>query len=95
MKFATFAHGGRDHIGIVDEATRLVHAIAAASGMLDLIERYDALKSGLKPEAPGFRSPRFSSRRRSRCRGATSSASARTIASTPGNSPNPASRPAR
>ena len=53
MKFATFAHDGRDQIGIVDEATGRVHPISAAEDMLELIRRYDALKSGLKPEGAG------------------------------------------
>jgi 2-keto-4-pentenoate hydratase/2-oxohepta-3-ene-1,7-dioic acid hydratase in catechol pathway len=53
MKFATFVHGGRDHIGIVDEAGARLHPISAAKDMLDLVERYEALKGELKPEGAG------------------------------------------
>jgi 2-keto-4-pentenoate hydratase/2-oxohepta-3-ene-1,7-dioic acid hydratase in catechol pathway len=44
MKFATFEHDGREQVGWV-EADR-VHPIDAAD-MLDLIVRYDAVRSGL------------------------------------------------
>jgi 2-keto-4-pentenoate hydratase/2-oxohepta-3-ene-1,7-dioic acid hydratase in catechol pathway len=54
MKFATFVHGGRDHIGIVDEAGARLHPISAAKDMLDLVERYEALKGELKPEGAGI-----------------------------------------
>jgi 2-keto-4-pentenoate hydratase/2-oxohepta-3-ene-1,7-dioic acid hydratase in catechol pathway len=54
MKFATFAQAGRDQIGLVDEAAGRVHPISAASDMLDLIERYDAMKGGFKPEGGGI-----------------------------------------
>jgi 2-keto-4-pentenoate hydratase/2-oxohepta-3-ene-1,7-dioic acid hydratase in catechol pathway len=54
MKFATFAHGGREQIGIVDEAAKRVHPLSAARDMLDLVERYGTLKSSLKPEGAGI-----------------------------------------
>jgi len=54
MKFATFVHGGRDHIGIVDEAGARLHPVSAAKDMLDLVERYEALKGELKPEGAGI-----------------------------------------
>ena len=54
MKFATFAHGGQDRIGIVDEAARRVFPISAAADILDLIARYDALRDGLKPDGSGI-----------------------------------------
>ena len=54
MKFATFAQGGRDQIGLVDEAAGRVHPVSAASDMLDLIGRYDALRDGLKPQGAGI-----------------------------------------
>jgi 2-keto-4-pentenoate hydratase/2-oxohepta-3-ene-1,7-dioic acid hydratase in catechol pathway len=54
MKFATFVHGGRDHIGIVDEAGARLHPVSAAKDMLDLVERYEALKGELQPEGSGI-----------------------------------------
>jgi 2-keto-4-pentenoate hydratase/2-oxohepta-3-ene-1,7-dioic acid hydratase in catechol pathway len=54
MKFATFVHGGRDHIGIIDEAGARLHPVSAAKDMLDLVERYEALKGELKPEGAGI-----------------------------------------
>jgi 2-keto-4-pentenoate hydratase/2-oxohepta-3-ene-1,7-dioic acid hydratase in catechol pathway len=54
MKFATFVHGGRDCIGIVDEAGPRLHPVSAAKDMLDLVERYEALKGELKPEGAGI-----------------------------------------
>jgi 2-keto-4-pentenoate hydratase/2-oxohepta-3-ene-1,7-dioic acid hydratase in catechol pathway len=54
MKFATFVHGGRDHIGVVDEAGARLHPVSAAKDMLDLVERYEALKGELKPEGAGI-----------------------------------------
>jgi 2-keto-4-pentenoate hydratase/2-oxohepta-3-ene-1,7-dioic acid hydratase in catechol pathway len=54
MKFATFVHGGRDHIGIIDEAGARLHPVSAAKDMLDLVERYEALKGELKPEGSGI-----------------------------------------
>ena len=54
MKFATFAHDGREQVGIVDERAGRVHPLAAARDMLDLIARYDALKSGLAPQGDGI-----------------------------------------
>jgi 2-keto-4-pentenoate hydratase/2-oxohepta-3-ene-1,7-dioic acid hydratase in catechol pathway len=54
MKFATFVHGGRDHIGIVDEAGARLHPVSAAKDMLGLVERYEALKGELKPEGAGI-----------------------------------------
>jgi 2-keto-4-pentenoate hydratase/2-oxohepta-3-ene-1,7-dioic acid hydratase in catechol pathway len=54
MKFATFVHGGRDHIGVVDEAGARLHPVSAAKDMLDLVERYEALKGELKPEGSGI-----------------------------------------
>ena len=35
MKFATFAHGGQDRIGLVDEAAGRVRPLSAAADMLD------------------------------------------------------------
>ncbi|MFL5169289.1 MAG: fumarylacetoacetate hydrolase family protein, partial [Microvirga sp.] len=54
MKFATFAHDGREQVGIVDEGAGRLHPLAAAGDMLDLIARYDALKSGLAPQGDGL-----------------------------------------
>src|SRR5215207_4443733 len=54
MKFATFAHDGREQVGIVDERAGRVHPLAAARDMLDLIARYDALRSGLAPPGDGI-----------------------------------------
>ena len=93
MKLATFTYRGRDHVGVVDDESRRLHPIPGASDMLDLIEHQDKLNRGLAPrDGVPFRT--FSSRRRSRFLGATSSASARTIASTPKSSRIPASKPA-
>ena len=54
MKFATFAHDGREQVGIVDARAGRVHPLAAARDMLDLIARYDALKRGLAPQGDGI-----------------------------------------
>jgi 2-keto-4-pentenoate hydratase/2-oxohepta-3-ene-1,7-dioic acid hydratase in catechol pathway len=54
MKFATFAHGRREQIGIVDEAAKRVYPLSAAKDMLDLVDRYGALKGSLKPEGAGI-----------------------------------------
>jgi 2-keto-4-pentenoate hydratase/2-oxohepta-3-ene-1,7-dioic acid hydratase in catechol pathway len=54
MKFATFAQGGRDQVGLVDEAAGRLHPISAATDMLDLVARWDALKGGLKPQGGGL-----------------------------------------
>jgi 2-keto-4-pentenoate hydratase/2-oxohepta-3-ene-1,7-dioic acid hydratase in catechol pathway len=53
MKFATFAQGGRDQVGLVDAAAGRVHPISAAD-MLDLIARWDVLKGSLKPQDGGI-----------------------------------------
>jgi 2-keto-4-pentenoate hydratase/2-oxohepta-3-ene-1,7-dioic acid hydratase in catechol pathway len=54
MKFATFAHGGRDQVGIVDEAAGRVRPVPAARDMIELIERYGTLRSGLAPQGGGI-----------------------------------------
>lgn len=51
MKFATFEDDGREQVGWV-EADR-VHSIEAAD-MLDLIARYDAVRSGLSERRRGI-----------------------------------------
>ena len=87
MKFATFAHDGREQVGIVDERAGRVHPLAAARDMLDLIERYDALKGGLAPQGDGIPLAEVAAQGADPARRrATSSASARTTASTPRNS---------
>jgi 2-keto-4-pentenoate hydratase/2-oxohepta-3-ene-1,7-dioic acid hydratase in catechol pathway len=53
MKFATFAQGGRDQVGLVDEAAGRLHPISAAD-MLDLIGRWDVLKGGIAPQGDGI-----------------------------------------
>jgi 2-keto-4-pentenoate hydratase/2-oxohepta-3-ene-1,7-dioic acid hydratase in catechol pathway len=52
MKLATFAHQGRDHVGLVHGER--VHPVSAATDMLDLIERFATLKAGLRPDGDGL-----------------------------------------
>ncbi|HEX8167951.1 MAG TPA: fumarylacetoacetate hydrolase family protein [Beijerinckiaceae bacterium] len=54
MKFATFAQGGQDRIGLVDEAAGRVRPVSAARDMIELIERYDGLKGGFAPQGGGI-----------------------------------------
>ena len=54
MKFATFAHGGRDQVGIIDEAAGRVRPVPAARDMIELIERYGTLRGGLAPQGGGI-----------------------------------------
>jgi 2-keto-4-pentenoate hydratase/2-oxohepta-3-ene-1,7-dioic acid hydratase in catechol pathway len=50
MKFASFSHKGSPHIGIVDVAAARVRPVSGVSGMVDLISRYDQIKSSLKSD---------------------------------------------
>ena len=52
MKLATFAHEGRDRIGLV--AGDRVHPVSGAADMLDLIARFGELKASLHPEGDGL-----------------------------------------
>lgn len=47
MKFATFSYQGSNHVGVVDEAAGRVRPVSGVADMVDLIARYDALKSSL------------------------------------------------
>jgi 2-keto-4-pentenoate hydratase/2-oxohepta-3-ene-1,7-dioic acid hydratase in catechol pathway len=47
MKFATFSYQGSNHVGVVDEAAGRVRPVGGVADMVDLIARYDALKSSL------------------------------------------------
>ena len=54
MKFATFAHAGREQVGIVDErAGRVIRSRRRATCSTSS-PRYDALKSGLAPQGDGI-----------------------------------------
>jgi 2-keto-4-pentenoate hydratase/2-oxohepta-3-ene-1,7-dioic acid hydratase in catechol pathway len=54
MKFASFVHRGKQQVGLVDEAGERVYPLASvAGGMLDLIERYEELRAGLRREGDG------------------------------------------
>ncbi|MBN9598152.1 MAG: fumarylacetoacetate hydrolase family protein [Afipia sp.] len=47
MKFATFSYQGSDHVGVVDASAGRVRPVSGVADMVDLIARYDALKSSL------------------------------------------------
>ena len=47
MKFATFSYQGSRHVGVVDDVAGRIRPVSGVSGMVDLIARYDALKSAL------------------------------------------------
>lgn len=51
MKFATFSYQGSNHVGVVDEAAGRVRPVSGVADMVDLIARYDALKSSLPTAA--------------------------------------------
>jgi 2-keto-4-pentenoate hydratase/2-oxohepta-3-ene-1,7-dioic acid hydratase in catechol pathway len=51
MKFASYSYQGSKHLGIVDSEAKTVRPIAGVTDMIDLIARYDALKSGLSSAA--------------------------------------------
>ena len=53
MKLATFEYQGQVRVGIVDEGSNTVHPVAAEN-MLDLIARWDALKSTLATPGAGI-----------------------------------------
>jgi 2-keto-4-pentenoate hydratase/2-oxohepta-3-ene-1,7-dioic acid hydratase in catechol pathway len=50
MKFASFSHKGSTHIGLVDASAGRVRPISGVTGMVDLIARFDQIKSSLKTD---------------------------------------------
>lgn len=48
MKFASFSYQGSTHVGVVDAAAGRVRPVSGITGMVDLIARYDEIKSSLK-----------------------------------------------
>lgn len=48
MKFASFSYQGSTHVGVVDAAAGRVRPVSGVAGMVDLIARYDIIKSSLK-----------------------------------------------
>jgi 2-keto-4-pentenoate hydratase/2-oxohepta-3-ene-1,7-dioic acid hydratase in catechol pathway len=53
MKFATFEHAGREQVGLVNEEAGTVHPVEAGD-MVDLISRFEELRSTIKPAAEGL-----------------------------------------
>jgi 2-keto-4-pentenoate hydratase/2-oxohepta-3-ene-1,7-dioic acid hydratase in catechol pathway len=47
MKFATFSYQGSHHVGLVDDVAGRIRPVRGVAGMVDLIARYDTLKSSL------------------------------------------------
>ncbi len=52
MKFASFSYKDSTHLGIVDSTAGSVRPIDGVNDMVDLVTRYDQLKSSLKTGAP-------------------------------------------
>ncbi len=52
MKFASFSYKDSIHLGIVDSTAGSVRPIDGVNDMVDLVTRYDQLKSSLKTGAP-------------------------------------------
>ncbi|MGL5164745.1 MAG: fumarylacetoacetate hydrolase family protein [Afipia sp.] len=52
MKFASFSYKDSTHLGIVDSTAGSVRPIDGVNDMVDLVARYDQLKSSLKTDAP-------------------------------------------
>lgn len=47
MKFATFSYQGSNHVGLVDDVAGRIRPVRGVADMVDLIARYDTLKSSL------------------------------------------------
>jgi 2-keto-4-pentenoate hydratase/2-oxohepta-3-ene-1,7-dioic acid hydratase in catechol pathway len=52
MKFASFSYKDSTYLGVVDSAAGSVRPIDGVTDMVDLVTRYDQLKSSLKTGAP-------------------------------------------
>src|ERR1700694_2527385 len=52
MKFSTFTHYGRDHVGMVDVAHQSLRPIEGVVDMIDLITRYESLRRPIVSTAP-------------------------------------------